>query len=824
MEKFRVYGPSTKEESPREIEHRKLARRTAAEGMVLLRNENVLPLVGKKIALFGAGARMTLRGGTGSGDMRERSSVTIEQGLINAGFEIVNTKWMDRFASHYHAERAKWRAGIEEKIKGYGPFRTGKMFDIIHTTPFHFPVGSAILPDELSAETDTAIYVVARQAGESTDRRLEKGDFFLSDIEVEIIRLLAAHYKKLLLVINCGSLIDLSILDTIPNVGAILYYAQAGMEGGNAFADIVSGKVTPSGKLVDTWGRSYNDYPSSASFGYLDGNLDDDDYFEGIYVGYRYFDAFAKVPLFEFGHGLSYTTFSHIVTGISVEKAQVTVKASVRNTGESLSGKEVIQLYLEKPTGRLDHEPLSLAAFAKTKLLAPGEETEVIMTFNLLDQASFDEVSASWFLEKGQYCLRVGTSSRCNLQIAVIEIGEEIITEKAANVCPKQRSFTDLQSSHAAGEHDPLLPRFHVAKHDVVQKNHTYEKPGVVMTSKVKQILANLDDEDLIKICVGGGYGGAVFNITPGVAGTTTMDLFKKGIPNINLSDGPAGLNVIPSIVVLKNGSFRYIDGIPEDWRWGYLKYLEPFIKAKPGKGRELYHYMTAWPSSTLQAQTWDPELIEEVGQAVGLEMAEIGITLWLAPGMNIHRNPLCGRNFEYYSEDPLISGRMAAAITRGVQSVPGVGVTAKHFCCNNREDRREYMSSNLSERALREIYLRGFQYLVAEIQPWSVMSSYNKVNGVYTPNSHDLLTKVLRYEWGFKGLVMTDWNSTDPNKGSHADCLPAGNDLIMPGGKGVRKVLKRTLKDGSLERDDLKRCAVNVLNVIFNSRVVDGF
>lgn len=824
MEKFRLYGSSSKAESQREIEHRALARRAAAEGMVLLKNDGVLPLTEKKIALYGAGARMTVRGGTGSGDMRERYSVSIEQGLRNAGFEIPNTLWMDRFDAQYQKEKEAWRAGIEQKIKWYGPFQVQKMFDIIHRTPFRFPIGGRIQEDEISGEVHTAIYVIARQAGESNDRRLEKGDFLLADVEYENIKTLAAHYSKLLVVINSGGMLDLSRLDDIPHIGAILFFVQGGTEGGNAFGDIVSGKVTPCGKLVDTWGMCYEDYPSAASFSYLNRNLQDEDYLEGIYVGYRYFDAFDITPRYEFGYGLSYTTFVHQVTAVTVDGSKVTIRIQVKNSGSTYAGKEVVQAYLEKPSGRLDHEKKSLAAFAKTDVLAPGEQTEITLSFDLREQASYDTGTAYWFLEAGEYGLYVGTSSRKNTLAAVIALEQETITEKAVNVCPLQRDFADLKSRKTPVEYAPSLPRVFIRAEIIECVTHSYHKPEINQNPKVQAALSKLSDEEIASLCVGGGEFGISFNYTPGAAGRTATNLLKKGIPNVNFSDGPAGLNVIPELVITKGGSMRFLNGLPESWNWGYLRKISRFLLAKPEQGQAIYQYMTAWPAVTVQAQTWDVALLEEIGCTIGREMLEIGVTLWLAPGMNIHRNPLCGRNFEYYSEDPLLSGKMAAAVTRGVQSHPGVGVTIKHFCCNNQEDNREYVSSNVSERALREIYLRGFRTVVSEVKPMAVMTSYNKVNGVYTANSADLLTKVLRNEWGFQGLVMTDWGATGDGKGSHELCPAAGNDLIMPGSKAVVKALVQAVKAGRLNKEDVKRSAANVLPVIFSSAVVDGF
>jgi beta-glucosidase len=307
-----------------------------------------------------------------------------------------------------------------------------------------------------------------------------------------------------------------------------------------------------------------------------------------------------------------------------------------------------------------------------------------------------------------------------------------------------------------------------------------------------------------------------------GAAGRTCTKLLKKGIPNIILADGPAGLNVNQINAIGYEGFPRYPDGLPEDWQWGYLKKLEPILKTKLGTKKTVYRYMTAWPSETVQAQTWSTDLIERLGEAVGNEMLEIGVSVWLAPGLNIHRNPLCGRNFEYYSEDPLISGKMAAAITRGVQSVGGVGVAQKHFCCNNQEDNRTGVSANISQRALREIYLRAFEIAVKEGKPWTVMSSYNRVNGKHVCNTYDLCTKVLRKEWGFSGLVMSDWNATE--QCSYAEAINAGNDLIMPGGNNVVKKLLGDLKEGKLDKNALNNSAARVLELIYKSDTCKDF
>jgi beta-glucosidase len=434
--------------------------------------------------------------------------------------------------------------------------------------------------------------------------------------------------------------------------------------------------------------------------------------------------------------------------------------------------------------------------------------------------ASYDEDRSAWILEKGTYGLYLGNSAPDLTPIAVIELDETVITEQCVSICPKKSSFAEQNAQLPGSEYPQNLPRLMVKAGEIPCVTHQYQKPGI----KELPLLSTLEDKDLVELCVGGGFPRSSYNNTPGSAGRTSTQLLEKGIPNVNFSDGPAGLNLTPQIVILPNGTPRYIDGVPEAWKWGWIKKFEPFLKAKPGKGRRAYQFMTAWPCATLQAQTWNQGLIEKVGRAVGVEMLEVGVTLWLAPAMNIHRNPLCGRNFEYYSEDPLVSGRMAAAVTKGVQSHPGVGVTVKHFCCNNQEDNREHVSSNLSERALREIYLRGFRCVVTEAKPWAVMTSYNKVNGIYTPNSYDLVTKVLRNEWGFNGLVMTDWHSTGAGKGSHELCQAAGNDLIMPGTNEAKKALLQAMQAGRLNKEDVRRSAANVLWVICNSAVVEKF
>jgi len=819
MEKFRVYGPSTKEESQRERDHRALARNAAAEGIVLLKNEGVLPLQTKTIALYGAGARMTVMGGSGSGDTHARSSVNVEQGLKNAGITIADTLWMDRFEKQYRDRQAAWKAEMDKLADSFSPIRTMDMFNAIHEHHAPQPGCAPVLSDELTDKTDTAIYVLARQAGEGGDRKNEKGDYLLSDVEEESLKLLSTHYPKLILIINSGSSVDLSILEEC-RIDAVLFMGQPGMESGNALADILTGKVTPSAKLTDTWAYRYEDYPSAETYSHVNGETAFENYYEGIYVGYRYFDSFGVKPRYPFGFGLSYTEFTHKVTEIKAQKTTVTVKAVVKNVGTQYSGKEVLQLYLQKPGKQIPCEVKSLVAFGKTESLAPGEEEVLTLTFDVAQQGSFDENRNCFCLESGEYGLLIGTSSETAELSGVLTQDANVVTEKVTNICPEAPAFTDLCPPKKNVTFPVETPRYALRAEDFQTVTHSKFVPQ--FSQKVQDILNRLSDKDKISLVVGGGYSIKCFNNVMGAAGRTATNLLKKGIPNIVLSDGPAGLNVNQAVTIMPDGTPRYPEGLPEDWQWGWLKKVGGLLKPPKGKGRPVYCYMTAWPNATLQAQSWNTALVEEIGQAVGKEMLEIGVSVWLAPGMNIHRNPLCGRNFEYYSEDALIAGKMAAAVTRGVQAQGGVGVSIKHFCCNNQEENRTGVSENLSQRALREVYLRAFRIAVEEGKPWTIMSSYNKVNDTYVVNDPMLLTGVLRDEWGYEGLVMSDWNAVD--QCSYPESINAGNDLVMPGVAPIRKALSKALKDGTLDRCALEISAGRVLTLVFGSATTEGF
>ena len=800
----------------REKENLEIAYQTACEAMVLLKNDGSLPLASKKVALYGPGASMTIKGGTGSGEVNERHSVTILEGLEDRGFEITTKGWIQAFEKQYADAELAYK---EEKKKRVNLLKPNTIMQMLFDN-FRAPVGPAITEQDVeNSGTDSCIYVLSRQAGEGGDRKAEKGDLFLTDEEKEAIRFCAEKYPKFLLVINCGSAIDMAFVEEIPGINAILYLCQLGTEGGHAFADIVSGAVTPSGKLSDTWAKQYADIPFSQEYSYLNGDLKDEYYKEGIYVGYRYFDSFGVEPAYPFGFGLSYTSFAVHSAGVALEGSKVTAKANISNIGDTFTGKEVVQLYVSAPNGELHKEYQSLAAFAKTSALAPGAKETLEMTFDLRSVASYREADGCYVLEKGEYILRLGNSSRNTVPVAVLTAGEEIVVSRHTHICPVLKPMEELASQPYAAEEIPMgLPHIDIDAAAIETMAYTYETPAACGDARVETFLNSLKLEEMVDIVVGNGmFGGETrFNL-PGSVGNTTSKFWDRGLANVALCDGPAGLRIQKRSAVDKKGKVR-----PVDMAMSIFEALPGFVKnlmtGDPDKDTVIYQYTTAFPVANALAQTWNTDLMYEVGAAVYREMKEYGCTYWLAPAINIHRNPLCGRNFEYFSEDPRLSGAMAAAITRGVQQEEGFYVTVKHYACNNQEDNRNFVSSNLGERALREIYLRGFEICVREGKAKAIMTSYNKVNGIYSPNSHDLCTKVLRNEWGFDGVVMTDWFSTNKGQASSAIAMKAGNDLIMPGGGSFKKEILLGVKSGLISEEDVRRCCANVVKSVFNS------
>lgn len=820
--KIRNKAAFTDEVTPLEEENARVSYEAALEGIVLLENDGTLPIVPGKVALYGAGAGMTIKGGTGSGEVNERHAVSILEGMEAAGFTVTTKSWIERYEEEYRRGEEEYAAEFRRRML---------KLDVVNMmgTPYQYPFGDPVTIEDVNeSDTDTCIYVIARQAGESADRKLKNFEYSLSDEEKANLAMCAANYEKMIVVINVGSVFDMSFLDEIAGIGAVVYYAQQGMKGGNAFADLICGKVSPSAKTVDTWTEKYEDIPFAMDYSYLNGDVDQEYYREGIYVGYRYFDSYDVEPRYPFGYGLSYTDFAIETGTVTAAGGKVTVSAKVTNTGSTYSGREVVQLYVSCPKSGMAKEYQKLAAFAKTEELKPGESTNVSLTFAMEELASYREEDAAYVLEKGDYILRLGTSSRDTSAVAALVLDEDIVTEQCENICPTVLKVKEMEPpmlSDTADEQDTDLERIPVKAADIATAGHLYEEPEIYSSPVTDAVLNVLTEEELCDVVTGAGAGGngAKFFDAPGSAGYTTGELLDKGLPNVCLADGPAGLRLQKTSAVTRSGQLKGVEPM-----LSAMNYVPGVVKrimlGNPAKQPCVYQFATSFPTGLALAQSWNTALAERVGKAVGKEMERYGVTYWLAPGMNIHRNPLCGRNFEYYSEDPLLSGKMAAAISKGVQSRRGCYVTIKHFCCNNQEDNRNHTNANVNERALREIYLRGFRIAVQEGNAKALMTSYNKVNGVYANNSYDLLTKVLRNEWGFDGVVMTDWFATGKNVGSHSDAIEAGNDLIMPGGKGVVRELKKKLKTGELDKTSLRRCAANVIRGITGSRIYQAY
>ena len=795
-----------------EIQHAALARKAAAEGFVLLKNEaDTLPLKpGKPVALYGAGASRTIKGGTGSGDVNERYSVSIYEGLKNAGLSITTEAWIAAYDRCYDQARAAWKQEILEKAAG-GP-KGLEFFFAYSTTPFLSPVGDAVVP----TDTDTAIYVLSRVAGEGADRFAAPGDYFLQPEEHQMLADICAVYPRVILLVNTGGVVDLSFLDEFPQIQALLVISQPGMEGGNAVADVLLGKVNPSGKLTDSWAYRYEDYPNAATFSHNNGNVQKERYEEGIYVGYRYFDSFGIPVRYGFGEGLSYTTFAWKAAAPQVgADGTVTLDVTVANTG-SCAGREVVQLYAALPAGRLEKEARRLCAFAKTDLLAPGQSQTLTLSFTPEELASYDEDAAAWLLEPGLYGLWVGTSLKASQVVAALRLAQETVLLRTAHICPCQEELSLLHCTASRAADYSGVPTVAYDLSSLSAQAVDYADPDP-MDDEAGKLVATLPTEKLIALATGdpsraqGSNLGAAGSSVPGSAGETSDCALEEGIANISLADGPAGLRLNPYYYA-RDGKAMAMP-IEASLEHGF------FYEEQAQAGEKRYQYCTAIPVGTLLAQSWDLALVEELGSLVGEEMVRFGVTLWLAPGMNIHRNPLCGRNFEYYSEDPLVSGKMAAAITRGVQRHPGCGTTIKHYACNNQEDNRMGSDSILTERTLREIYLRGFGIAIRESKPLSMMTSYNLVNGVHAANNYDLCTKVARREFGFDGFIMTDWTTTEHGPDcTAAGCMRAGNDVVMPGQYSDHESIRAALEDGSLSLETLRGCITRLTRVVWKS------
>ena len=795
-----------------EAKHTAAVRETLAECMVLLKKDGKFPLEKPcRIAAYGSGVRNTIKGGTGSGEVNSHYFVNIEQGLVNAGFDITTTAWLDR----YEEVKAKAKAEFINQIR--------KGAKAAHVNVFIYSMGKAMVEPEynipIEKDGDAAIYVLSRISGEGNDRPVASGEIKLTETEKRDILKLNEMYDKFMLVLNVGGVVDLSDVREVKN---ILLLTQLGVDTGNGLADVLLGKQNPSGKLATTW-AAFEDYFPMEDFE----NIDDTRYKEGIYVGYRYFDTFKKNRIYPLGYGLSYTEFNTVCNDVSVDKTQVTVEATVTNTG-NYSGKEVVQVYQSAPAGKLDKAYQDLVGFTKTKELAPGESQKVRITYDITDFTSYDESTGAYILEAGEYLVRVGNDS-VNTEIAAsLKLESTAIVLQAKNVLGTT-DFTDLKSEAQEYTIPANAKRITIDADAIVTKSVEYDKEYEILPE-----IEKLSDEEAALLNIGGfdpnkgGMAAIIGNAGSKVCGSAgeTSSFVRSEFPVLSMADGPAGLRIAKEYFEDAKGKHAVgVAAFPEsmlDFLSGPAKFFMNLIGGgkKPKAGTDIkYQYCTAIPIGFAIAQSFNTELAMMYGDIVGTEMEMFGVNLWLAPALNIHRSIRCGRNFEYYSEDPLISGLMSAAITNGVQKHPGCGTTIKHYAANNKELNRYCNNSMVSERAMREIYTKGFGIAVRESQPHALMTSYNLLNGQHTAESRGLIEDILRSEYGYEGIVMTDWviqmaaMSQSAHRNSKARFVAAaGGDLFMPGGKADYEDLKAGMAAGDVSAKQVRINASRVL------------
>ncbi|MGN0165172.1 MAG: glycoside hydrolase family 3 protein [Lachnospiraceae bacterium] len=762
-------------------EYSGVAKQAIAEGCVLLENHNnVLPLEkGSKVSVFGRIQNYYYKSGTGSGGMVNVSKVvSIPEGLRNSGVVTLNEE-----LAKIYAEWEKENPVDEGEGWGSEPWCQQEME----------------LSEEVAAaaakNSDVAIVIIGRTAGEDRDAGDAPGSYRLTDIEERMIANVRAAFEKVIVLLNVGSIMDMSFIDKY-NPDAVMYVWQGGMLGGDGTADVLTGKVSPCGKLTDTIAYKIEDYPSNDNFG----NPDFDLYCEDIYVGYRYFETVAKDRVrYPFGYGISYTDFSIEAekTENKPEEKTVCVSLRVTNTG-SRSGKEVVQVYVQAPQGKLGKPLRSLVAYKKTNELKPGESQVLDFCINYNDAASYDDLGITGYrfctvLEQGKYLLYAGSDVRSAEQVAGWEITETTLVEQLTSALTPVKEFQcmvpceDGNGGYTMGyrivyhkEADEELRRAEYMPEEIPQNFETDYKLSDVLENKIsmEQFIAQLTDDDLTCIVRGEGMGSS--KVTPGTAaafGGVSPHLVELGIPAVCCDDGPSGMR-------LDSGAKAF-----------------------------------SLPNGTMLACTFNDELVEELYSYTSMEMIGNKVECLLGPGMNIHRHPLNGRNFEYFSEDPYLTGSMAGAMLKGLQKY-GVTGTAKHFCGNNQERRRHFIDSVISERALREIYLKGFEMIVRSGVADSIMTTYGSVNGVWTAGNFDLATTILRKDWGYTGIVMTDWWAAinERNKPSNltnfAAMVRSQNDLYMVCPDGATNASNdntmEALQNGLLCRSELQRSAIN--------------
>lgn len=778
------------------LEHRNLSKEAAKEGMVLLKNEgSVLPLAkGSKVALFGKGSFDYVKGGGGSGDVTVEYIVNLYEGMKSLNGQVsVFEELSDFYRSNV----------IHQYANGAAPGLTVE------------PEVSDALVAKAKAFTDTAIITISRFSGEGWDRTttvsvtsetsfawedesaikakkiFEKGDFYLSNAEQAMVAKVKENFENIVVVMNVGGMVDTEWVIGDDAIQSVLMAWQGGMEGGKACAELLCGLGNPSGKLVDTYAKQLEDYPSSDKFHESNKYVD---YNEDIYVGYRFFETIkgaADKVNYPFGFGLSYTTFKWSPKKASEKNGVISVEVKVTNTG-NMPGKEVIQVYASAPQGLLGKAAKSLVAFKKTRLLQVGETQRLHLEFKVEDLASYDDLGkvkkSAYVLEVGEYKFFVGTSVRAVSEIEYVYVVSEntLVKQLSPKLVPsslKERmladgSYEQLPITEANDPDENIFTKLNpmetegVAPETLARERYLMWPPKDA--KKLPQLIDVAKGEMTLDDFIASLSDEVVADLLGGQSNTGTANTYgfgnlpQYGVPNIMTADGPAGLRI----------------------------------------NKECGVNTTAWPCTTLLACSWNEDIVFAVGEAGAKEVKENNIAVWLTPALNIHRSPLCGRNFEYYSEDPYLTGKLAAAMVKGIQS-QNIAATPKHFVLNNKETNRKDSDSRVSERAAREIYLKGFEIVVKEADPWCLMTAYNIVNGHRASENRELLEDVLRGEWGFKGMVTTDWWTF----GEHYKEVKAGNDVKMA--SGFKERLAQAQSIGVLTREDMEKCAKRVLELI---------
>ncbi|MBE6901885.1 MAG: beta-glucosidase [Ruminococcaceae bacterium] len=757
--------------------------RAVSEGIVMLKNDGALPLNKQdEIAVFGRIQLHYYKSGTGSGGMVNVSHVvSIPEGLRDAGIKLNEALYnaYDEWDSSH-------------------PFNYGEGWGTEPWCQEEMPLTEELVMSAAST-SKTAVVIIGRTAGEEMDNKEKAGSFLLTELEEDMLRKVRAHFDKMIVLLNVPALFDMGFMDRY-TPEAVLYVWQGGMVGGTGTAMVLTGEVSPCGKLPDTIAYNISDYPSSPYFG----EDKRDFYAEDIYVGYRYFETFAKDKVrYPFGFGLSYTTFRIKNDNFTCNRdgLTVTLGINVKNTG-SVSGKEVVQVYLGAPQGKLGKPARVLCGYAKTKTLSPNEEQQLEITVDLRDFASYDDSGVTGhrfcrILEAGEYDFYVGSDVRSAKSVWSKRLSEDVVVEQLIQALAPVLPFKRMKNDNGTlvFEDVPLSMqeefdrRAAALPEEIPQTGDRGLKLSDVVNGSctMREFIAQLSDEDLSCIIRGEGMGSP--KVTPGTAsafGGVSDGLKKFGIPCGCCSDGPSGMR------------------------------MDCGTKA------------FSLPGGTLLAATFNRELITELFVLMGLEMTANNVDCLLGPGMNIHRHPLNGRNFEYFSEDPYLTGTIACAELDGLHSV-GVTGTIKHFCGNNRETHRHWLDSVVSERALREIYLRGFEIAIKQGKAATVMTTYGSVNGVWTAGSYDLNTTILREQWGFTGFTMTDWwaninrRGQQPDKRDFAIMAMAQNDVYMvcaDGGNHDDNTLD-SLASGELKRAELQRNAANILGFLITTHAM---